>query len=100
ADGGVTTTYTFDDLNRLIGVAPPTDTFGYAFDPLGNLASTTHNGQTTTYLNDPTGFGNITGLGTLVGEFGSGGLIAHYAWGIGLVSRTPAAGSAAYYDFD
>src|SRR5262249_24079037 len=67
-EAGVTTTYTFDDLNRLTGVSSPTDTFSYGFDSIGQFAFATHNGTTTEYLNDPTGFGNITGLGTLVGE--------------------------------
>lgn len=96
---GVTTNYTFDDLNRLTGVSSPTDTFSYAFDSLGQLASSTHNSQTTRYLNDPTGFGNLTGLGTRVGEFNGGTTLAHYAWGLGLVSRSDSGGSA-YYDFD
>ncbi|MFO0927416.1 MAG: RHS repeat-associated core domain-containing protein [Gemmataceae bacterium] len=39
------------------------------------------------------------GLGDVVGEYGPGGAIARYTYGLGLVSRTDAAGTA-YYDFD
>ncbi|MDB5307932.1 MAG: repeat-associated core domain protein [Gemmataceae bacterium] len=99
-DGGVTTTYIFDDLNRLVGVSSSAGTFEYAFDPLGNIASTTQNGQTTQYLNDPTGFGNITGLGTRFGCFANGGTVTHDVYGLGLVSRSEASGSAVYFDFD
>ena len=36
----------------------------------------------------------------MVEEYDTSGLIAHYTYGLGLVSRTDATGSAAYYDFD
>ena len=96
---GVTTTYTFDDLNRLTGVTDPTGTTTHTYDALGNLASTTVNGATTRFLNDPTGFGSLTGLTTVFGEFSGASALAHYATGLGLVSRTDSSGTA-YYDFD
>jgi RHS repeat-associated protein len=41
------------------------------------------------------------GLGDMVGEYnGSGGLIAHYTQGLGLVGRFDGSGNGAYYDFD
>ena len=89
-----TTNYTFDEENRLTGVAGPAGAWNYEYDAFGNLIATTHDGQTTDYLVDPAGLGNV------VGEYGSSGLIAHYTYGLGLVSRTDATGSAAYYDFD
>lgn len=99
-EGAIATNYTFDDLNRLIGVSVPGDAFNYGYDSLGQFASSTHNGVSTDFLNDPTGFGNITGLGTLVGEFNTAGdPLAQYAWGLGLVSRTAGLGTA-FYDYD
>ena len=56
--------------------------------------ATTHNGQLTTNLVDPTGSGNVVGTYN-----GSGNLIANYTYGLGLVSQV-AAGSKNYYDFD
>ena len=57
--------------------------------------SSTANGVTTNYVIDPFGLGNV------VGEYdAAGNLVAHYAYGLGLVSRTDAAGTSAYYAFD
>src|SRR5262249_3142822 len=82
-------------LNRLIEVSSPTGTSAYPYDPLGNLASMTQNGQTTRYVVDPIGLGNI------VGEYnGSGGVIANYTYGLGLTSRGASGGATAYYSFD
>ena len=89
-----TTNYTYDEENRLTGIAGPGGTWNYQYNALGNLVATTHNGQSTNYLVDPAGLGNV------VGEYGSSSLIAHYTYGLGLVSRTDATGSAAYYDFN
>ena len=92
---GGNTTYTYDTLNRLIGIKTPNDTWSFQYDALGSLVAATHNGQTTHYLVDPLSQANI------VGEFdGSGNLVAHYAYGIGLTSRVDAMGDTAYYDFD
>ena len=54
----------------------------------------TTGGQTTEYLIDPSGLGNIVGQYT-----GSGTLIADYTYGLGLTSQVTAQGSD-YYDFD
>lgn len=99
ADGNLTaagsTTYSYNIDNQLIGVTAPGETWSYLYDALGNRVASTHNGQTSKYLIDP------FGLGDVVGEFdGSGSTIAHYTHGIGVVSTVNAAGSAAYYDFD
>ncbi len=92
---GVTTTYAFNQVNQLTGITSPTDTWSYQYDPFGNQVSSTDNGVTTQNLIDPAGLGNIAA------QFdGSGNLIAHYTYGLGLVSQVPAVGSAGYYDFD
>ncbi len=91
--GGVTTTYTYDVENRLVGVSRPDGTWAYAYDALGNRVATTHDGQTTRYVIDPTGLGNVAA------EYdGTGALIARYNHGYGLLSRTDGSGSA-YYTF-
>ncbi|MHC4404022.1 MAG: RHS repeat-associated core domain-containing protein [Planctomycetota bacterium] len=93
-EGGSTTTYAYDIENRLIEVATPTDTWTYTYDALGNRVTSTRTSLTTTYLVDPIGFGD------LAAEYdGSGGLIARYQHGLGLVSRTDADGDSAFYTF-
>jgi RHS repeat-associated protein len=88
-------TYTYDDDNRLTGATSSTDTYSYQYDGLGNRISSTHNGATTQYLIDPSGVGNVEA------EFdGSGNLMGHYTYGLGLVSQVPSGGSATYYAFD
>jgi RHS repeat-associated protein len=72
--------FTYDDESRLTGAVTPEGAWLYDYDPLGNRIATTQNGQRTEYLIDPTGLGNV------VGEY-SGGPAAHYAHGLGLVSR-------------
>ncbi|MBI3959975.1 MAG: RHS repeat protein [Chloroflexi bacterium] len=91
-----TTTYAYNDDNRLFGVNSPTDAWTYTYDPLGNRVASTQNGQRTDYLLDP------TGLASVISEYtSSGDPIAHYAHGLGLISRADASnGAAAFYDFD
>ncbi len=90
-----TTTYTYNDENRLIAVSNGADSWEYGYDALNNRVATTENGATTRYVID------LFGLGNVVGEYdGSGSLIAHYDHGLGLLSRTDAAGGSAYYTFD
>ncbi len=90
-----TTTYTYDDENRLIAVSSPEGDWDYVYDAFGNRVAATENGQTTQYVIDPTGLGNV------VGEYnGSGDLIAHYDHGFSLVSRIDAVGVLSYYTFD
>jgi RHS repeat-associated protein len=98
-DSSGTTTYTYNDLNQLVSIANPdgsVQTFQYS--PLGFMvgASTTSGGTTsqTNYLVDPTGMGKV-----VAAYNGSGSLIAHYNYGLGLVSQTGPSG-AGYYDFD
>ncbi|MFN0129107.1 MAG: RHS repeat-associated core domain-containing protein [Verrucomicrobiales bacterium] len=87
-------TLTYDSENRLIGVATPTDTWTYTYDAFGNRIAATHNGQTTRYVIDPTGLGNVAA------EYdGGGSLIARYEHGFGLLARTAAAGDPAFYTF-
>ena len=90
-----TTTYTHNDENRLLAVASPEGIWLYTYDAFGNRVTTTENNTTTHYVIDPIGLGN------LVEEYDDfGNLLANYAYGFGLISRTDAAGSSAYYAFD
>jgi RHS repeat-associated protein len=95
-DGSGTSTYTYNDESRLTGgVIPDGSRWSYQYDAIGNRISTTFNGQQTNYLVDP------VGLGSVVGQYNaSGGLVAHYTQGLGLISRIDSTGAAAYYDFD
>jgi RHS repeat-associated protein len=88
------TRYTFDVLNELTAVVGPGISTSYGYDTLGHRVSQTVNGTTTTFQIDPTGLGNV------VAAFGSGGLVAHYTYGLGLVSQVDAAGRSAFYDFN
>ena len=94
-EGGVTTTYTYDIENRLIGVTAPTDAWAYNYDALGNRIASTHNGVAVNYVVDPIGYGDVAA------EYDSNGdLIARYDHGFGLIDRTDAGSVAAYYTFD
>jgi RHS repeat-associated protein len=87
--------YSYDDQSRLIKVIDSTNnTTQYEYDVFGNRSATVYNGTRTEYLVDP------SGLGDVVSEYnGSGGLVASYTHGLGLVSRD-GNGTSAYYDFD
>jgi RHS repeat-associated protein len=93
--GGSTTTYAFNQLDQLTGVNGPGLTASYHYDVLGHQNSETINGVTTQFLIDPSGLGSIASTYT-----GSGSLIAHYTYGLGLTSQVGASGGAAYYDFN
>jgi RHS repeat-associated protein len=95
-DGTGTTAYSYNVLGQLTQVVTPTDgTTSYQYDALGNLASQIHNGETTHYLIDPTGLGNV------LGQFDdTGNIIAQYTYGLGLVSQIGASGASGYYGFD
>ena len=56
-ENGVTTTYTYDVENRLVGVTTPTDTWTYTYDALGNRVASTHNGVKTKLRDRPDGTG-------------------------------------------
>jgi RHS repeat-associated protein len=95
AENGIVSTFSYDDQNRLIQIIAPNDIWSYEYDVFGNRTASTHNGQRTEYLFDPTGTGDV------VAEYGSNGnLIANYSYGLGLVSRTDTNSTRAYYDFD
>ncbi len=94
-DGTGTTTYAYSDLNQLISITAPggvVTTFEYS--PLGFLIGENVNGTQTNYLVDPTGLVN-----TVASYSGSSSLIAHYNYGLGLVSQNGPSGTG-YYDFD
>jgi RHS repeat-associated protein/uncharacterized repeat protein (TIGR01451 family) len=94
-DSSGTTSYTFNDLNQLVSITAPDGTeTTFQYSPLGFLVGENVGGAQTNYLVDP------TGLGDVVGSYdGSGSLIAHYTYGLGLVSQTGPSGTG-YYDFD
>ena len=92
---GQTTTYSFNALNQLIGVSGTPGSFSYSYDALGYQISSTANGQTTNNLIDPFGLGNVAA------QFdSSGNLIAHYTYGLGLVSQVSASAFSYYYDYN
>jgi RHS repeat-associated protein len=94
-EGSQSSTYTFDEENRLVQVATPEGTWNYEYDAFGNRIATTYNGQRIEYLLDPMGLVNI------VGEYdASGNLIAHYDHGLGLIGRSDPANITVYYNFD
>ncbi|QLE55646.1 pre-peptidase C-terminal domain-containing protein [Nostoc sp. TCL26-01] len=94
-EGGQTSTYTYDQENRLIGAVTPDGTWSYEYDALGNRIASVKNGQRTEYLLDP------VGLVSIVGEYnGTGSLVARYTNGVGLVSRTDGSNATTYYDVD
>jgi RHS repeat-associated protein len=85
----------YDDDNRLVSMVSATDSWSYQYDGLSNRVSSTHNGVVTQYLNDPSGLGDVEAEFT-----GSGQLLSHFTFGLGLTSAVPASGSPSYYDFD
>jgi RHS repeat-associated protein/uncharacterized repeat protein (TIGR01451 family) len=94
-DSTGTTQYQFNDLNHLVSITAPDGTVtSFQYSPLGYLVGTNVGGTQTSYLVDPTGLGNVVGSYN-----GSGSLIAHYIYGLGLVSQTEPSGTG-YYDFD
>jgi RHS repeat-associated protein len=93
--GSQTSTYTFNDANQLVAASTPAGTSTSQYDALGFRVATSANGQVTRYVIDPTGLGNVVGM-----YDANGGLIAHFAYGPGLVSRVDASGGASYFDFD
>jgi RHS repeat-associated protein len=95
ADATGTNTYAYDDQNELVSFTSPAGIWTYQYNAVGQRVAMTQNGQTTDYVLDPFGLGNI------VGEYQSGGaLTAHYTYGLELASRVDSSGSAAYYTFD
>jgi RHS repeat-associated protein len=98
-DSTGTTNYNYNDLNQLVSISAPDGTVtNFQYSPLGFLVGTTRiSGGTrtqTNYLVDPTGLGNV-----VASYNGSGALLAHFVFGIGLASQTAPSGTG-YYDFD
>lgn len=91
---GQSSAYTYDPLNHLVSSSSPGENINFEYDALGNLSASTRNGVRTEFLTDP-----LVG-GDVVGEYGTGGLVAHYVHGEGLGARVDAGGDAAWYLFD
>jgi RHS repeat-associated protein len=96
ADGNLTSdgtnTYTYNSLNELTGIAGAS-TSTYAYNALGWQISSTIAGQTTHYMYDPLVSGQV--VATLNG---ANNILAHFVYGIGLVSQVTNA--SFYYAFD
>ena len=94
-DGSSVTTYNYNDLNQLVSITAPDGTVtNFQYNPIGFMIGETVGGVQTSFLVDP---GN---LGTVASTYnGAGALLAHYNFGLGLVSQTGPSG-AGYYDFD
>jgi RHS repeat-associated protein len=87
--------YAYDGMGHLIQLINADGTWTFEYDALGSRTAVTHNGQRTEYLVDPTGPGSV------VGEYnGSGQLLAHYSYGLGLTSRADSSSQRSYFDFD
>ncbi len=94
-DGGGTTAYAYDQDNRLVGLTSPSGAQTLQYDSFGFQVIGASDGQQTQHLIDP------FGLGTVVSDYdGSGSLMAHYTYGLGLTSQVDASGAAAFYHFD
>ena len=90
-----TNSYGYDDENRLVTVSQGAGTWQYVYDGLGNRVATVETAGSKHYVIDP------FGLASVVAEYdGAGNLTAHYDHGMGLASRTDAAGAPSYYTFD
>ena len=90
-----TTVYTYNINNQLTGIQAPDGSMSrFQYDVFGSLYTSTQGGQTTQYLVNPLG-GNVVNQVTM-----SGGVVAEYTYGLGLVSQISAVGTASYYDFD
>jgi YD repeat-containing protein len=71
-----TTTYQYNDENRLVALTSPQGDWQYTYDALENRTVTTVNGTATRGVIDPMGLGN------LVGEYDAvGNLLANYNYG-------------------
>ncbi len=94
-DASGTTTYSYNDQNRLVSINASDGTATtFQYSSLGFMTGMNVNGTQTNFLVDPTGLGNV-----VASYNGSGSLIAHYQYGLGLVSQT-GPNAIGYYDFD
>jgi RHS repeat-associated protein len=95
SNAGGTTTYAYNDLNQLVSITAADKTVtSFQYSALGFLTGTNAGGTQTNYLVDPTGPGNVAAA-----YDGNGKLIAHYLFGLGLVSQTGPGGTG-FYDFN
>ncbi len=90
-----TSAYTYNQLNQLTGISNAQGTSQFTYNALGQRVASTVNGQTTQYLLNPSGFGDV------IAEYdGTGQLLTHFNRGLGPVSQTTAAGASCFYDAD
>jgi RHS repeat-associated protein len=94
-DASGTTNDVYNEVNELVGVNGPAISATYSYDPFGHIRSQTVNGATTTLETDPSGSGNVVAVFN-----GTGALLAHYTYGLGLVRQVDSSGAPNYYDFD
>lgn len=94
-------TYAWNQDGEMISATSSTgEKFEYEYDAAGNKTAVVHTAvdgsvARTEYLIDPTGEGDVAA------EYDAeGNLIATYAYGLGLTSKTDATGAASYYAFD
>ena len=92
---GSTTTYAFNELNELTTVNGPGVTASYGYDPLGNRIIADSQ-RCDDQLPDRSGRARQV----VAAYSGSGSLLTHYTYGLGLVSQVSPTGTAAYYDFN
>lgn len=88
-----TTTYTYNDENRLTALTSPTVNWDYTYDASASRVHGREGGMTRDLVFDPFGFEN------LVAEYNDGALAATYEHGFGLLSNTRG-GSRKFYSFD
>ncbi len=86
-------TFKYNILNELIDTTSPTVTSTFAYNALGQRASTTVNGTSTSYLIDPQSAGSI------VGAYNTPANFLHVVSGVGVAAVMSNANSY-YYDFD
>ena len=99
ADGNLvfdgSSTFTYDDLNRLTSIDDGMNQTSFAYDDLDLMTQTAANGVVTDYLNDP------FGVNAPLIEYQAGAVVARNIYAGGLLARTNAAGeSRRFYDFD
>jgi RHS repeat-associated protein len=92
---GFSASYEYDPENRLTTASTPSISSSYTYGPAGNRVSSVHDGNTTVYVTDPSGYGNLVAEYETTGE-----LISRLDYGHGLLSRVGARGNSGWYTFD
>lgn len=94
---GVTTTYSWDDENRLTGVSTPSGTsVQHVYDGMGNRIARIEDGVETRYVLDLNG-----DMSRVLAETdNAGNVTAYYVYGHGLLSRIELAGDRNFYHFN